>query len=101
MAKTNFEKAVDAAKASIDGRKAETAVEDLEMMLPLVGSVMQKAEAALVEARYIRDNLPPELPIVAEVGQAINSLEFTLGKKFQEESARLAELKSLENPDGA
>lgn len=92
MAKTEFEKNVDKAKAAMEARKSETEKEDLETMLPLVGSVMSKAESALKEARYIRDNLTKEMPMVTEVNQAINVLEFTLGKAFAEKTQRLADL---------
>ena len=96
MAKTDFQKSVDAAKAKMEARKSETEKEDLETMVPLVGSVMGKAAGALEEARYIRDNLTKDMPMVTEVNQAINVLEFTLGKAYATGVQRLADLNGEE-----
>jgi len=104
MAKTDIQKKVDAAKVSIDSRNSETEKADLEMMIPIVGEIISKVQAGLDEAKYAVSQLDPSLPLVKELSQSVQVVEFTLGKKFSEKNIRLQELSAPEQspaPDPA
>lgn len=100
MAKTNFQKSVDAAKESIDSRNSKTEKADLELVLPIVGVIMQGVGPAVLDVKYAIDNLDPSLPLVAELNQCMNVMSFTLSKAFKEKTARLAELNGSSDVDG-
>lgn len=93
MAKTNFQKTVDASKASLDQRAAETEREDLEFVLPVVGEIVAEAAPVMEKAQYVLNEFPHTLPLMGSLNQTVNVMSNILGKAFAQSTARLEELK--------
>ena len=97
MAKTQFQKDVDAVKAVLVKNESDAERENLELTVPIIGQIMAKVSAGIDDAKYMVAELGTTLPLMTELSQTVNVAENVLGNSFAEKAARLAELQG----DGA
>jgi len=94
MAKTTFQKNLDAAKARHEEMKAENDQENLELVLPIVNAIVAKASEAFEDAKLAIAELGLDLPIMPQLNSAMNVFEQGVGVEIKKNSERLAELQA-------
>jgi len=92
MAKTDFQKSVDAAAADVDQQNAAAERGKLERMLPLLAGVLEMGRPTVEAIDYVLEKVPATEPGVTALRQTRQVIQNTLGGEFDKMTARLAEL---------